>query len=38
MIAFFVGLVIGAAGGWYAATKYAAKAAADLAAIKSVKL
>ena len=31
---FIVGLIIGAGGGWWAKGKYAAKAAADLAAIK----
>lgn len=36
VIAAVAGLIVGFAGGWYLAQKYAAKAAAELAAIKKV--
>ena len=38
MIPFILGFVLGAAAGAYAYKRYAAKAAADLATIKAVKL
>ena len=38
MLGYLVVLVVGIAGGFYAGKTYGAKAAADLAAIKNVKL